>query len=65
MNPTRLERLHCWLRLGHRWYFDRDDRECTRCGLRQYVAIEDENNGHKNFITITMPEWLAINKGLT
>lgn len=26
--------------------------------------IEIENDGHKNFITVTLPEWLAKDKGL-
>ena len=26
--------------------------------------IEIENDGHKNFITVTMPSWLAKDKGL-
>lgn len=26
--------------------------------------VEIENDGHKNFITVTMPEWLAKDKGL-
>jgi hypothetical protein len=25
---------------------------------------EVENDGHKNFVTVTMPEWLAKDKGL-
>lgn len=26
--------------------------------------IEIENDGYKTFITVTLPEWLAIEKGL-
>lgn len=26
--------------------------------------IEIENDGHRNFITVSMPEWLAKEKGL-
>ena len=26
--------------------------------------IEIENDGHANFITVTLPEWLAKDKGL-
>lgn len=26
--------------------------------------IEIENDGHKNFVTVTLPEWLAKDKGL-
>lgn len=26
--------------------------------------IEVENDGHRNFVTVTMPEWLAKEKGL-
>ena len=26
--------------------------------------IEIENDSHKNFITVTLPEWLATDKGL-
>jgi len=26
--------------------------------------IEVENDGHKNFVTVTLPEWLAKEKGL-
>lgn len=26
--------------------------------------IEVENDGHANFITVTLPEWLAHDKGL-
>lgn len=26
--------------------------------------VEIDNDGHENFITVTMPEWLAKDKGL-
>jgi hypothetical protein len=41
--PGWLERFFCWLRFGHRWTYSdyvTDERECERCGLRQYVGIE-------------------------
>lgn len=26
--------------------------------------VEIENDGHANFVTVTLPEWLAVEKGL-
>ena len=40
-----INRYPCWLEWGHMWRYSgprREDRQCARCGFKQYVWAEDD-----------------------
>jgi hypothetical protein len=41
-----------------------DDGEKEHAVWLPRSQIEVENDGHENFVTVTMPTWLAQDKGL-
>lgn len=41
-----------------------DDNDAQKAVWLPKSQIEIENDGHANFITVTLPEWLAMEKGL-